>query len=325
MKIQDRIYNEFTIEDQVISDLIKSNPVQRLKKISQDGAPHFIQPVRDVTRFEHSIGVWYLSNRFDCPIEEQIAALLHDIPHTAFSHVIDFVIEDKNHEFHDQFTNEIILSSEIPAILERHNIDVEKVLHKENYDLLENNLPDISLDRLDYFLRDGFTMGFLTTTVIIDILNGLKVEDSRFYFTDYRLASLAAILFANFSRLIWLDPTSHGSFFLIAEAIKIALRKEYITQEDFFTNDETLMGKLKDSNDHEILMLLDRLKSGGEFEYADKADAEFYGPNKPRVINPLVKTDDGLKRVTELVPSLGYFFAEFTQRYQEIGVVQNPL
>ena len=103
---------------------MNSYPVQRLKRISQDGAAHYIQPQRDITRFEHSVGVWYLSQRYGCPIEEQIAALLHDTPHTAFSHVIDFVVQDPHHDFHDRFTRKIILKSEIPQILTEHNVDI---------------------------------------------------------------------------------------------------------------------------------------------------------------------------------------------------------
>ena len=116
MLIHDRIYGAINITEEVVVELINSNPLQRLKKISQDGAPHFIQPIRNVTRFEHSIGVWYLSFLYKRPIEEQIASLLHDIPHTAFSHVIDFVMADEKHEFHEKFTNQIILNSEIPGI-----------------------------------------------------------------------------------------------------------------------------------------------------------------------------------------------------------------
>jgi uncharacterized protein len=80
MIINDRIYGRLSVEEPVIAALVNSAPMQRLKKISQDGAPHFIQPVRDVNRFEHSVGTWYLSHRYRRPIAAQIGALLHDVP-----------------------------------------------------------------------------------------------------------------------------------------------------------------------------------------------------------------------------------------------------
>lgn len=320
MHIPDRIYGDITIEAPVIAELIASPPFQRLKKISQDGAPHFIQPVRNVTRYEHSIGVWYLSHRYSRPIEEQIAALLHDISHTAFSHVIDFVVQDEKHEFHDTFNKQVILDSDIPNILQKHGIDLQKVINKEHYVLLENDLPDISFDRWDYFMRDGFAIGFLPKATIEQFLDGVSEKDSTLYFSDTRLAALFSILFANFSRLIWLDPTSHGAFFVLAEALKLALHNGHITEEDFFTDDEILLDKLHQTNDERIHSLLDRLSPGNEFVYADKDTAEFFGPNKPRTVDPFVQTDTGLERISELVPSLGYFYQEFEEKYHHIGV-----
>ena len=48
-----------------------------------------------ITRYEHSVGVMLLARRVGGGLREQVAALLHDVSHTAFSHVID-------HVFHDQ-------------------------------------------------------------------------------------------------------------------------------------------------------------------------------------------------------------------------------
>lgn len=322
MRIKDRIYGLIEIEKGVIVDLIKSNPFQRLKKISQDGAPHFIQPIRNVTRYEHSIGVWFLSNYFKRPVEEQVAALLHDISHTAFSHVIDFVVNDLNHEFHEKFIDKVILDSKIPKILEKHKIDIRKVLNKGRFKLLENNLPDISVDRWDYFMRDGYTLGFLPQELINNFLQNIKIKEDKFYFEDIRLASAFAILFVNFSRLIWLDPTSHGSFFLLAESIKEALKRGVITKADFFTDDEFLLKKLKKANIKTINKYLKRLTPGREFVYADRQHAEFFGPNKPRFVDPFVETRNGLRHLSEIVPNLKYFFEEFSLRYRYLGVKQ---
>lgn len=322
MIIEDRIYGPVEIKSGVIFDLVNSSPFQRLKKISQDGASHFIQPVRDINRYEHSIGVWHLSRIYNRSIEEQIASLLHDIPHTAFSHVIDYVVEDEHQGFHDKFTEKIILNSEIPNILEEHGIKIKKVLNKESFEILDNNLPDISFDRLDYFMRDGYMMGFLAKDLVEVFLDDLRIVEEKFVFTQTRIAATFAILFVNFCRLIWLDPTSHGAYFLLANAIKQGMKLGHITEEDFFLDDEKLYEKLIASKDRTIIELLDRLKPGKEFIYTKKEDAEFFGPNKPRYVNPLVKTDSGVKRVSELVPSLKYFFEEFSEKHKYLGVKQ---
>lgn len=320
MVIADRIYGRIRITEPVIAELIGSKPMQRLKRISQDGASHFIQPIRNVTRFEHSVGAWYLSFRYDRPIEEQIASLLHDIPHTAFSHVIDSVIEDSDGAYHDRFTKQVILASEIPEICRRHKVDINKVLNKENYHLLENDLPDISVDRWDYFMRDGYMFGLIPKQTIKLFLSSIKERDQTFYFEDVRIAGLFAIMYLNCGRLIWLDPSSHGSYQLLASAIKLALAKNALVHDDFFQTDQELWDRLVALPDPDIRALLGRLQPGNEFDYADQAEAEFYASNKTRVIDPLVLADGGLRRLSTIIPGLRGYFNEYRERYAKIGV-----
>ncbi len=323
MKIPDRIYGEIEINEPVIIDLIHSRPFQRLKHISQDGATHFLQSFRNVTRFEHSVGTWYLAKKYNRSIEEQIASLLHDIPHTAFSHVADFVMQDAQHEYHDKFLQKIIMQSEIPDMLKKHRIDLQKVLEKEQYPLLDNKLPDISVDRWDYFLRDGYAFGVLPQETNKMLQASLKEADAVFYFENVSIATLAAILFVNCSRLIWLDPTSHGAFFLLSEAIKIAMENGVLSEEDLFGTDSKVMKLLESLENKRIKTLLQRLQSGKQFHYTPKESAEFYGPNKPRFIDPLIKTDGGFKRVSEMIPGMREYFDEFVLLHTNLGVLQD--
>ncbi len=322
MEINDRFYGKIQIESALIKDLVNSKVFQRLKKISQDGAPHFIQSARNVTRYEHSIGVWYLSAKYKRGIEEQVACLLHDLSHTAFSHVIDYVVGNTRHEYADGKLNEIILNSEIPQIIKKYGFSIEKVLDKSKFPLLDNELPDISFDRLDYFLRDGIALGFLPKETVNMFLRNIAEKNDILFFKDVSVAGLYATMFMSLSRLLWADPTSHGSFFLLSNAIKSALNAGEVTEDDFFTDDETLMAKLVKSKNSNVKKYLKRLNSGLEFEYADKSAAEFWGPLKPRFVDPFVKTNGGLKRVSSQVVSLGYAFKEFSQNYSSKGVVQ---
>ena len=64
MIIEDRVYGKISITDKLVLDLIQSSPMQRLRKIKQAGPTSLLEPRRDITRFEHSIGVWYLLKKF---------------------------------------------------------------------------------------------------------------------------------------------------------------------------------------------------------------------------------------------------------------------
>lgn len=320
--INDRIYGKITIKNPLIVELIRSKPMQRLKEISQDGARHFIQPVFDGDRFEHSVGTWYLSAYFNRPIEEQVASLLHDVPHTAFSHVVDFVMEDANQEYHDRFIKELVLNSDIPNICEKYGVNIQNVLRKEDFYLLDNRTPELSFDRWDYFMRDAHMMGLLPQGVVQLILQSVKVRDNQFYFEDTHTAALLCTTSLNVAKLGHVSATSHGSYFLLAEALRIGLRKGIITEQDLFTTDAKVLEKLKSSNEEAIHAFLDRLKVGKEFVLAPKETAEFYGANKARYIDPFVLRDDELCSVSDLVVGLRDEISTLKQQCRFIGVTQ---
>src|SRR5205823_11476012 len=99
MRWNDRVYGDVTIDDPRLLALIACPTFQRLKGIRQAGPSAFAFPFKTVTRYEHSLGVYWLLRRLDADLREQVAGLLHDISHTAFSHAVDFVFasEEQNH------------------------------------------------------------------------------------------------------------------------------------------------------------------------------------------------------------------------------------
>lgn len=322
MLITDRIYGKVEVTDPLIVELLNSAPVQRLKHISQDGATHFIQPIWNANRFEHSFGAWYLSKRFNRPLEEQVACLLHDVPHTAFSHVVDFVMDDHNQEFHDRFLKQIVLKSDIPSICQKHGVDINKVLQKEDYYLLDNRTPELSFDRWDYFMRDAHIMGLLSLESVELIISSARLQNEQFYFEDPNVASQLCLTSLMVCQLGYISATSHGSWFLLAEALKIALKENILTEEDLFTTDEVVWGKLMEADNEKIKSYLGRLEPGREFKYAPKDDAEFYGKNKARYIDPLVLENNQFKKTSELVVGLAEYIENFKQQCQYIGVKQ---
>src|SRR3989344_4642865 len=154
MVVSDRVYGQIQITHPLIKELINSSPVQRLKKVGQSGADNLIDLTRNISRFEHSIGVWYLLQKYGANTEEQVAGLLHDTPHTAFSHVADMVFPNEDYTYHERFTEKVILDSEIPGILKKYGLSAKRILNKSKFHLLDAELPDLSADRIDYFLRD---------------------------------------------------------------------------------------------------------------------------------------------------------------------------
>lgn len=119
MIIHDSIYGIFET-NQLLEELINTSTVQRLKNIHQGGASYLVNPKWNVTRYEHSIGTMIFISMMSGSIEEQIAGLLHDISHTAFSHVIDFALDNKKEDYHEEVFNHVVENSQIPNILKKY-------------------------------------------------------------------------------------------------------------------------------------------------------------------------------------------------------------
>jgi len=109
--IRDPVHGFITIpEEGVLSDLIDTVEFQRLRYIRQLGVTYNIYPGAEHSRFFHSLGVAHLAGRmYDAIVADsasvdqekeklQIAALLHDVGHSPFSHVLEGVLTpDRSH------------------------------------------------------------------------------------------------------------------------------------------------------------------------------------------------------------------------------------
>lgn len=54
------------------------------------------------------MGVMLLIKKLNGSIEEQIAGWIHDISHTAFSHLIDYVFDSEGEDHHEHRFEEVL-------------------------------------------------------------------------------------------------------------------------------------------------------------------------------------------------------------------------
>ena len=283
MEVQDPVYGTHQIEEEVLIDLINSEPVQRLKEVHQAGpSPFFIEDKPYTTRYEHSLGVLILLRKFDASLEEQIAGLLHDVPHTAFSHVADFVFENEGHDYHERFLDEIIYDSEIPGILEREGLDIGYILEEDNFGLLERELPKLCADRLDYSMRDLKSHKNYDMEKFVE---GLEVKNGEFVFQDFELAKEFGLKFIELDSTVYASPLEVSIYEIFADIIRKALELNEITEEDLFTTDRELMDKLRAIECEEIQMKFQLLDEGLEIETGVE-EPDIDGRTKARAVDP---------------------------------------
>lgn len=247
MHIRDRVYGEHTITEPVVLELLNSPTLERLKSIDQAGyfEPYF--PGFSHSRFEHSVGVFLLLRRYAAPLEEQLAGLLHDISHTAFSHCVDYVLEAGSGERQDLQDNvfaEYLLRSEIPAILARHGFAVDRIVNDENFPLKERTLPTLCADRIDYSLRSARVRNDHSTHDIADILAHLDVRNGDWVFRDRAHARIFGELFRHVNTKYFAGIESAVMFRTVSDYLRHAIEHAYITEADLFSTDQAVLTKI---------------------------------------------------------------------------------
>ncbi|HDJ96706.1 MAG TPA: HD domain-containing protein [Candidatus Aenigmarchaeota archaeon] len=266
-------------------------------------------------RFEHSVGVYLLLRKFNTSLEERIAGLLHDVSHTAFSHIADFVYgRETKHDFHEKFYKKILIESEIPEILERHGIDVRSVMEVENFGILEREIPDICADRIDYFFRSMIN-AIITKDWIKRVLMFLRAFNNRLVFTNVNAAREFAEKFMEANERFYCNALQATVYHKIAELIKLAMQKSMITESDLFTTDYEVYRKLKSCKDHEILKMLREIPRIRVVE--NKSDYDLHVKSKVRYVDPFILQGEELVRLSEISIDYKLKLEDFKRKYSE--------
>src|ERR1700735_4222766 len=133
---------------------------------------------------------------------EQAAALMHDVSHTAFSHVADFVFGGQK-SYREEKRREWMAQSDIPAVLSRHGVDWTDFLDDERFPLLEQPSPRLCADRLDYFPGDRLALGIITQIQATQISGSLVVAAERFAMRELDAARLIGYKYIEADETSW--------------------------------------------------------------------------------------------------------------------------
>jgi uncharacterized protein len=307
MKYQDKVYGQTEISEPVILDLINSLELQRLKEIDQAGYYEPYHPGSKHTRFEHSLGVYLLLKKFGASIEEQIAGLIHDVSHSAFSHAVDYALSEgseKEQSHQDNYFEEFVLNSSIPEIIKKYKFDVSYILDESNFPLQETQLPDLCADRIDYSLRGLLAYRMVEQDRVKKILENLTVEDNKWVFKDFDSAYGYAKLFKVLNENYYSAIETAVMFRRVGDYLKYALSKKYITKDDLYTTDNEVINKANTRlvEDKNLNSLWKRMNNGAGYENnLDDYDAEVYC--KSRIIDPLCWHNREIRKVSDIKPS----------------------
>ena len=189
--INDPVFGFIKIPGGVLMDIVDHPLMQRLRHIKQVGLASFVFPGAQHTRFQHSLGAYWLMSEAILSLEQKgififdseaeaikAAILMHDIGHGPFSHVLEHtLIEGISHEDVSMMMMEQV-NREMGGCL-----NLALSIFKDQYPkrfLHQLISSQLDMDRLDYLCRDSFFTGVhegnIGSARIIKMLN--VVDDS---------------------------------------------------------------------------------------------------------------------------------------------------
>lgn len=304
MIVEDKIIGSYDISSPVLLDILNCDAIERLKNVRQAGVSFFVNKKRNVTRYEHSIAVMLLIKRLGGSLEEQVAGLLHDFSHTAFSHTIDYLENNKEETYHESTKSKISSYFGVNSLLERHNIPSDKIFNENNYSILEQPQPDLCADRIDYALRDLERENIITLPEISEFLQHLTIVDGKIVITDKYIAKWFCESFDKLVNEVFLDPLDLYANFYFAKILNIAIENNVIKKSDLvYQNDLQILNTLENCEVQQVKFMLSTLSSGLKVK-EDKANFEMKVFSKCRIVDPLILSGDNLVRCTECFPEL---------------------
>lgn len=267
--------------DALLMALIDTPEFQRLRRIRQLGLAFVVFQGAEHSRFSHSLGVMHTMTlaldtlqRSGIQLDAQVcglarlAALLHDIGHGPFSHVMEKVL----HQRHEDWTKRIISD---PATAIHHRLaSYDPQFPATLIALLEGNFcprfatqlvsSQLDCDRFDYLLRDSLMTGvsygcydlpWILHALTVDTVNDslivrargvLAVEEylfaryhmfQRVYF-HHALRAAENMLVAMFRRAVILTHEGRLTFRLTNTAIDKLLTGDVLTTTEYLSLDD---------------------------------------------------------------------------------------
>ncbi len=179
----------------LVARLVDTPEFQRLRRIRQLGLAHFAYQAAEHSRFTHSLGAYHLATRildrlapkYSISVADRtavrVAALLHDVGHGPFSHVVEPIL----HFHHEDFSVEAVLSdktqvgkmlAEFSPDIARRVADIIRGRFKPRA-LAQLVSSQLDVDRMDYLLRDSLMTGVKYGIFDLEwIMRSLEIDET---------------------------------------------------------------------------------------------------------------------------------------------------
>ena len=264
-----RIPPNESIDIRRISPIIHHPLFQRLLHISQLGTTLAVFPGATHNRFEHSLGVYAKTLKFCDKMREEgfltvkeaanvsIFALMHDIGHGPFSHVIEGLTPQSG----DENENGIkVLAKMKDAVVKSggdFNFIKDLFSHKNSlYKIVMDK--NVGMDKLDYLERDVYHTGFGQRPDIESIFNYLVYLKGELVVDKKSLEAAKQMqrLYLYMYKEVYLHKSSLISQRFLEKMLAMWLKTSSVKPEELWLmNDKELIGEIYKAPDAGIQLL----------------------------------------------------------------------
>ncbi|KAG8641741.1 deoxynucleoside triphosphate triphosphohydrolase SAMHD1 homolog isoform X2 [Manihot esculenta] len=259
-QVRDNVHGYIYL-DPIFLKFVDTEQFQRLRDMKQLGLTYLVYPGAVHSRFEHSLGVYWLAgeaihrikahqgleldiNNMDIKTVK-LAGLLHDVGHGPFSHLFE-------REFLPRVLNGLNWSHEdmslrmIDYIVDTHNIDIDPECLKNAkemvvashehassrsanekqflYDIVANGRNGIDVDKFDYLVRDSRACGLGCSFQFERLMDTMHViEDEICYRAkDYLTVHKLFATRADMHRTVYTHAKVKAIELMVVDALSIA-------------------------------------------------------------------------------------------------------
>jgi HD superfamily phosphohydrolase len=304
-----------------LCDYINTKEMQRLSKVGQDCGVYYTKIYCNkffYSILDHSVGVALVIWHFTKDKKQTLAGLFHDISTPVFKHCIDFLNGDhEKQESTEELTTKLISESkEIMALLERDGIKVEEVDDYKIYPIADNDSPKISSDRLEYNLSGGlyliepsfYTEPLWSVNEIRKYYNNLVVVQNENNVPEIAFESIELaeefIKIASKQWYLWVCNADKLVMQFIADIVKMMIEENYLKADElYYLTEQEVINRIENCENSRISTAFKKFRDIRSINESSTSVQNKYCKSlnsKIRYVNPLVKTDAGVKRIYDV-------------------------
>ena len=295
-------------------DYINTKEMQRANKIGQACGTYYTKIFNNKFYYsvlDHSIGVALIIWHFTKDKKQTLSGLFHDISTPVFKHCIDFLNGDhETQESTEELTTKMIASSkEIMDLLKRDEVKLEEINDYKLYPIADNDTPKVSADRLEYTLSCGiYFEPVWSIEAIREIYNNiaiLKNEDGIIEL-GFKYLHIAENFITKASKIWpqWICNEDKLTMQFVADTVKKMVDNNYLTVDELYViSEQEVIKRIENCSDTSISNSFDLFRDStriGESDIEIKDKYCISVNSKRRYVNPLVKTEKGIKRIYDI-------------------------